>query len=100
KPDAGTIHIDGSADEKHITLRISDDGRGLALQHLRSKALGAGLLRDDEVVSDDDIAELMFHSGLSTAGQVSMVSGRGVGMDAVRSSLAEIGGGIDVVWAG
>ena len=100
KSGAGTIHIDGSADEQHITLRISDDGRGLALQHLRSKAIGAGLLRDDEVVSDDEIAALMFHSGLSTAEQVSMVSGRGVGMDAVRSSLIEIGGSINVVWAG
>ena len=100
KPGAGTVHVDGGTDGKYITLRVSDDGRGLALQRLRSKAIGAGLLRDDEVVSDDEIAELMFHSGLSTAGQVSMVSGRGVGMDAVRSGLAEIGGSIDLVWAG
>ncbi|MEH6498287.1 MAG: hypothetical protein V7751_02745 [Pseudoalteromonas distincta] len=57
-------------------MRVSDDGRGWALQRLRSKAIDAGLLGVDEIVSDEQIAELMFHSGLSTAGQVSMVSGR------------------------
>lgn len=100
KPEAGCIHIDGGLESGGLRLQIGDDGRGLALTQLHAKAVAGGQLAAGQELSDDQLAELIFQSGLSTAGQVSMISGRGVGMDAVRSTLRELGGTIRVVWSG
>jgi two-component system, chemotaxis family, sensor kinase CheA len=76
-------------------LSIADDGRGLALDRLREKGRACGLI--DEGAPAAAVAELIFHSGLSTATAVTQVSGRGVGMDAVRSFLREHGGDARIV---
>lgn len=87
KPEQGRLRFACEKTPIGTELHISDDGRGLALHKLYEKGLSSGLFKPDSQPSPQDVAELIFQSGLSTAEQVSMVSGRGVGMDAVRAFL-------------
>ena len=77
-----------------VVIEIADDGRGLDCERIRCRAVEAGMVPPDAVLGDDEIAELIFSPGLSTADQVTEVSGRGVGMDVVRSNIAGLGGAI------
>ena len=70
-----------------ITFIFGDDGRGLALNTIRNKAIANGKISDNQSLTDDEVAELIFIPGLSTATEITQVSGRGVGMDAVRKFL-------------
>jgi chemotaxis protein histidine kinase CheA len=79
-----------------LRLTLRDDGRGLALAKIRSTAIEKGLLRADERRSPEAIAQLIFMSGFSTADKVTEVSGRGVGMDAVKGFLHKEGGDIEI----
>jgi hypothetical protein len=91
----GCIRIEGSVmDDRFLTLVVSDDGRGLAIARLREKGLELGRLTQSSSVQE--AAELIFASGLSTAKKVSNISGRGVGMDAVRSYLEKAGGQVNL----
>jgi two-component system chemotaxis sensor kinase CheA len=95
KPEQGRIRLDAELLPEGLKLIIGDDGRGLALSKLRQKGIEKGLIQPDE--SDPQkIAELIFASGFSTATTVTEVSGRGVGMDAVRCFLEEKGGSIHI----
>lgn len=98
KPEKGAIAVDLATTSTGAILTIADNGRGLALTRLRNKAESLSLLTPEDLASDEHVAELIFHSGLSTTEKVSMISGRGVGMDAVRSALAEVGATIKVQW--
>ncbi len=81
-----------------MTLAVIDNGRGLALKKIHEKAVERGLCPAGEPKpSPEEIANFIFSSGFSTAEQVSEVSGRGVGMDAVRQFLISVGGGIDLI---
>jgi two-component system, chemotaxis family, sensor kinase CheA len=77
-----------------MQIVLSDDGRGLALNRIREIALNKGLISADNTLSDEETAELIFRPGFSTAEHVTEVSGRGVGMDAVRDFLKREQGGI------
>ena len=92
KPATGRIALalDVAGDTARLVLQ--DDGRGLALDRIRAKAVAQGLVADGEQLADAEVAQLIFASGFSTADQVTEVSGRGVGMDAVRGFLNEVGG--------
>ena len=94
KPAAGTIRLDLAQAGGWLELRLSDDGRGLALAAIRRKAVARGLVAADAGISDEALAELIFAAGFSTASAVSAVSGRGVGMDAVRDFIKREGGSI------
>ena len=96
KADAGSIRFACRTDGDAVELTIGDDGRGLALHKLYEKGLAAGRFAPDVAVNPGSVAELIFASGLSTAEQVTQVSGRGVGMDAVRAFLAEHGATIAI----
>jgi HAMP domain-containing protein/HPt (histidine-containing phosphotransfer) domain-containing protein/CHASE3 domain sensor protein len=96
KPDQGTIHLELSEEDGQIVLSLSDDGRGLAIKRLKSKAMEAGLLDSSKEITDKMLAELIFHSGLSTAENLSDISGRGVGMDAIRSFVEKLGGTVEI----
>jgi chemosensory pili system protein ChpA (sensor histidine kinase/response regulator) len=96
KPEAGRISIALRQEGNEIALIVSDDGAGLDLEKLRRKALGMGLLRPEEAPGDSQLAQLIFASGLSTAEVVTELSGRGVGMDVVRSEISAIGGRVDI----
>lgn len=97
KAPAGTVRLALARADGRLLLRLSDDGRGLALAHIRSKALEKGLLAPGCELADEDVARLIFAAGFSTAAAVTEVSGRGVGMDAVLDFIRREGGSIDLV---
>ncbi len=98
KPEAGTIRISTSETDKLVSFAIRDDGRGIALTKVFEKAKQLGLYPEDAPrPSDQEVANIIFSSGFSTADEVSEISGRGVGMDAVKDFLTKAGGGIEVV---
>lgn len=79
-----------------ILVRIQDDGRGLNLPRIRSKAVASGLISADAQLTDKQLYNLIFEPGFSTAGQVTEISGRGVGMDVVRRTIESLRGAISV----
>jgi two-component system, chemotaxis family, sensor kinase CheA len=98
KPDAGNIILNAFHEGGYIILEISDDGRGLAVDRIRAKVLSQGLATETELASmtDGQIQRFIFRAGFSTAEKVSAVSGRGVGMDVVRTNIEKIGGTIEL----
>lgn len=96
KPRAGTVTIAAALAGNELRLSLHDDGRGLDLGQMRSRALSAGLLGMDEQTDDAALTALIFAPGFSTAATVTTLSGRGIGMDAVRAGLQALGGRIEV----
>ncbi len=94
KSPAGHIQLDMSLDGGQLRLRLRDDGRGLAVNLIRQKALEKGLITPEQQLAPEQIAQLIFEPGFSTAEQVTEVSGRGVGMDAVKSFVERESGSI------
>ena len=86
----GNIVIHAKKENGNIVCELKDDGRGLNMERMREKALELGMTLDS--ITDDDLAEVIFHSGFSTAEKLTTVSGRGVGMDAVRKFAEDLGG--------
>ena len=98
KPETGHIRLNAYHEGGHIIIEIVDDGRGINTDRLRQKVLEAGLVTEAELegMSEGQIQKFIFHPGLSTAEKVTSVSGRGVGMDVVRSNIEKIGGTIEL----
>jgi two-component system chemotaxis sensor kinase CheA len=98
KPERGTIRLSARHEGGHIIIEVADDGRGLATERIRAKAVASGLASEAETdkLSDAQILKFIFAPGFSTAERVTSVSGRGVGMDVVRANIDQIGGTIDV----
>ena len=98
KPEAGTLALSAYHEGGHIIIDISDDGKGLDCKKIGAKAVSNGLLTEAELKArpESQILQLIFAPGLSTAEKVTAVSGRGVGMDVVRSNIEKIGGSVDV----
>jgi two-component system chemotaxis sensor kinase CheA len=96
KAPAGSVRIAASTGDGWFQLEIADDGRGLDLDAIRRKGEAMGLVRPGAVIDERGIVDLIFASGLSTAAQVSDVSGRGVGMDVVKRNIEDAGGSISV----
>ena len=96
KLETGTIELKAFHQGGSIVIEIRDDGRGLDAERLHRKALERGIVGVDEKLSTQQIYELIFQPGFSTAEQVSDVSGRGVGMDVVRRNILELGGSIEI----
>jgi HAMP domain-containing protein/HPt (histidine-containing phosphotransfer) domain-containing protein len=96
KPDQGTIKVEVNEENDQVVLSMSDDGRGLPVKKLKDKAIQAGLLDAKREVTAQTIAELIFQSGLSTADDVTDISGRGVGMDAIRKFVEKAGGKVEI----
>jgi two-component system, chemotaxis family, sensor kinase CheA len=95
KDPTGTVELGASHQGGHIVIEITDDGRGLNRERILNKAIDRGLPAH-EGMSDSEVWKLIFHPGLSTAEQITDVSGRGVGMDVVKSNISELGGEIDI----
>ena len=98
KPDTGRISLNAFHEGGHIIIEVSDDGRGLDVKAIRAKALSKGFATEAElsVMTDVQIRALIFRAGFSTAAAVTAISGRGVGMDVVRSNIERIGGTVEL----
>jgi two-component system chemotaxis sensor kinase CheA len=98
KPETGVIHIDARRHKDSIIIAIQDDGAGIDLDVVRARAVEAGVLHPDLAADlpPNEIAALVFQPGLSTAQAVSEISGRGVGMDAVRATVESLGGAVEI----
>jgi len=98
KPPAGRLVIDARRERDHVRISVSDDGRGIDLESVRRRAVEAGVLHADLAadLAPSDVAALVFRPGVSTAASVSEVSGRGVGMDAVKATIEGLGGRVEL----
>jgi chemosensory pili system protein ChpA (sensor histidine kinase/response regulator) len=96
KPDFGTVRIDIRQDNNEIVLTLRDDGRGIDAARVRRKAMTCGLGVDGAALSDAQALELIFLPGFSTAERVTELSGRGVGLDVVRTEVKALGGRVAV----
>jgi two-component system chemotaxis sensor kinase CheA len=98
KSETGRITLNAFHEGGHIIIEISDDGRGLPLDKIRSKALKNGLATEAELAAmgEAELQRFIFRAGFSTATVVTAVSGRGVGMDVVKTNIEKIGGTIDL----
>lgn len=92
KPATGQITVRLHTQGPLQTLTVQDDGAGLPLERVRAKAVALGLLQPEDAVDAQRAAELILHPGLSTAAQITELSGRGIGMDAVQASVQQLGG--------
>ncbi|NIX74995.1 hybrid sensor histidine kinase/response regulator [Microvirga terricola] len=98
KSERGTIRLNAYHEGGTITIEIADDGRGLNFAAIRRKAVERGIASEMEVerMSEAQVAKFIFHPGFSTAKEVTSVSGRGVGMDVVKTNIELIGGTVDI----
>ena len=98
KPETGTVTLNAYHEGGHIIIEISDDGRGLNLERIKAKAISNGLTTESELegMADQQIQQFIFKAGFSTAEKVTSVSGRGVGMDVVRTNIEKIGGTVEL----
>jgi two-component system chemotaxis sensor kinase CheA len=96
KPRKGTVHLSAFHSGGNIVIQIKDDGAGIRLDKVKQKAIEAGILTENQVITEKENIDLIFHAGFSTADVVTDISGRGVGMDVVRRNIRELGGTIEV----
>ncbi len=96
KPVQGTVSLHAHHEAGSIVVEVSDDGGGLRKERILRKAIERGLVPPDAVLSEQDIYQLIFQPGFSTAEQISNLSGRGVGMDVVKRNITALRGNIEV----
>lgn len=98
KPEVGTVRLSAYHQGGHIIIEIADDGRGLNIDRIKKKIVDNGLAEETELhnMSDEQIMQFIFKPGFSTAEKVTSVSGRGVGMDVVRTNIEKIGGTVEL----
>ncbi len=96
KPATGIIKLSAFHDGNQVVIRLSDDGRGLDYDLIRKKAADIGFLSEEDEITKEDLAAIIFRPGFSTCDSISEVSGRGVGMDVVRENIRAIKGSIKV----
>jgi chemosensory pili system protein ChpA (sensor histidine kinase/response regulator) len=97
KPLVGTITIRVNQESNDVSVAFSDDGGGLHLDKIRAKAIANGVIAADAAMSQGEAANLIFMPGFSTADKVTELSGRGIGMDVVRSEVNSLGGRIETL---
>ncbi|MCG7360671.1 chemotaxis protein CheW [Roseomonas sp. ACRSG] len=98
KPEMGRITLNAYHEGGHIIIEIGDDGRGLSVEKIKAKVLSQGLTTEAELagMSEREIQHFIFRAGFSTAAAITSVSGRGVGMDVVKTNVEKIGGTIEL----
>ncbi|MFZ5454023.1 MAG: chemotaxis protein CheA [Pseudomonadota bacterium] len=98
KPGKSVVRLEARQEGDHIVIMVADDGRGMNAERLRAKALEKGLITDEEANTLDERSSLnlVFLPGFSTAATVSDVSGRGVGMDVVKTNIQKLNGSIEI----
>ncbi|MDD3413602.1 MAG: chemotaxis protein CheA [Lachnospiraceae bacterium] len=98
KPEVGSIFLNAYQDGNNVVIEVKDDGNGIDVQAIKQKAIERGTITPDqaEIMSDKEIVDLLFLPSFSTAKVVSDVSGRGVGLDVVKSKIEALGGDVEV----
>ncbi len=96
KPEKGTVILSAFHSGGNVVIEVKDDGKGLDRPKIVKKAVEKGLIKSDENMSDSDVFNLVFLPGFSTADQITDISGRGVGMDVVKTSIESLRGRIDI----
>ena len=98
KPEVGSIHLDAYQDGNNVIIEVSDDGGGIDVKTVKEKAISRGTITPEqaESMSDKDIIDLLFLPSFSTSEKVTDVSGRGVGLDVVKSKIEALSGEVDV----
>ena len=96
KPRSGNVTLSAHQAGGEVVITIRDDGRGIDRDRVRAKAEENGLIKPDQVLSDQELLQLIFHPGFSTAATVSNLSGRGVGMDVVKRTIESLRGTIEI----
>ncbi len=98
KPETGHITLNAFHEGGHIVIEVGDDGRGLPVDKIRAKIIAKGLATEAELagMTDNQILRFIFRPGFSTAATITAVSGRGVGMDVVKTNVERIGGTIEL----
>ena len=98
KPAHGTIHLRAAQESGYIIVEVSDDGRGIDLERVKAKAIRNGMATEADIarMSDEQILRFVMEPGFSTAAAVTNISGRGVGLDVVRSHVEQVGGIVDL----
>jgi len=92
----GCIRIEAFQRGNHVVIAVADDGRGIDVTKVRANAEAKGIVAPDETLTDQEVLDLIFTPGMSTRDEVTETSGRGVGMDVVRSNITSLGGVVDV----
>ncbi|MDD2609938.1 MAG: chemotaxis protein CheA [Giesbergeria sp.] len=96
KPAQGTLRLHAYHESGSIVIEVSDDGGGLPKERILAKAIERGLVKPEQTLSDNEIHQLIFEPGFSTADQVNNLSGRGVGMDVVRRNITALRGSTEI----
>lgn len=96
KPGTGQVRLSAHQEGGEVIITIRDDGRGIDRERVRAKAESHGLLLPGQIVSDQELLQMIFHPGFSTAQQITNLSGRGVGMDVVKRTIESLRGSIEV----
>ncbi len=98
KPSEGTLSLRAFHEGGHVNIEISDDGSGIDSERIKAKAVSSGLISSEQAakLSERDASALIFLPGLTTASAVTNISGRGVGMDVVKTNIEKIGGVMDI----
>lgn len=98
KPEVGSIWLDAYQDGNNVVIEVKDDGNGIDVESVKDKAIERGVITPEqaEIMSEKDIINLLFHAGFSTAKTISDVSGRGVGLDVVKSKIESLSGEVEV----
>ena len=96
KPEVGTVLLKASNEGNQIVIEIKDDGAGINVEKVKKKAIEKGLIHPDKVINDQDAYQLIMQPGFSTADKISNISGRGVGLDVVKTMINNIKGNISI----
>ena len=98
KPEVGTIFLNAYQDGNNVVIEVGDDGNGIDVEKVRKKAIEKGTITSEqaEAMTDKDIIDLLFRPSFSTSEKITDVSGRGVGLDVVKSKIEALGGDVEV----
>ena len=96
KPEEGTVLLKASNEGNMIVIEIKDDGAGIDAEKVRAKAIERGLVHPDKVLTEQEVHQLIMQPGFSTADKISNISGRGVGLDVVKTMISNLKGNISV----
>ncbi len=98
KPEVGSIYLDAYQDGNNVVIEVRDDGNGIDIEAVRNKAIERGVVTEEQAMAleEDEVIQLLFSAGFSTAKVVSDVSGRGVGLDVVKSKIEALSGEVEV----